>query len=188
MASLLSPTDGIVRPFLTRRRSRNRVGDVDRALLANWYVVQVQHGDRNPARTLADAYPETSYKTWANLFSQMRSQRPALLTEAPRRGVAGGWLTDHGERLVGMAVPEAIRVEYEAGREVYKDLRHERRTAMPKRSHFASVKEYDAAFDVWEVTLQWVASFESGPDTFEGWEDWVDRMEDSVRSGARAPL
>lgn len=184
---LIRITDLAVRPFLVGRTTRNRVGELERALLAEWYVARVVDGDRNPARTLADRYPESSYKTWANIFSRMRTQEPALLTGAPRRGVAGGWLTDHAEAILGYgeaAVPAALREEYEATRDIYPaPVRRHRRTAPPARSKFATDAEYDDAYAAWARRGVWAYEVEIGPNTFEDFDDWWIRMREEESEG-----
>lgn len=180
MPPFASLTDRAAAPFLESRRTRNRVREVDRAELAAWYVAQVAGGDRNPAKTLSDRYPDSSYKTWANVFNRARTQQPTLLTDPPRRGVAGGVLTEHAERVLGYSskVEGDIGNLYEEGRDVYSaPTRRERRTAMPRRSQFASEVEYDRAFDTWAGGAGvWHAEFESGEETHEDLEDWWNRM------------
>lgn len=77
----------------------------DQANLALVYVMSVSAGERNPARSLAARYLGTSEKTWANRFNRLRSL--GLLTPAPRRGVAGGQLTDMAHDLLGETRPGA---------------------------------------------------------------------------------
>jgi hypothetical protein len=175
----VNPTDAAAAPFLVSRRTRNGVGGLDRARLAAWYVAQVAGGDRNPARTLAERYPDSSYKTWTNVFSRMRTQQPALLTEPPRRGAAGGDLTDHADRLLGRSftIPEGLKEHYEAGRDVYPaPVRRAKRTSAPRRSRFSSDADFEHAYDAWANHGQWIAEHEVGPRTYEEFEDWWVRM------------
>jgi hypothetical protein len=95
---LVSPTRLAVEPFLRSRLTRNRVGMADLAALALLYVARVSDGDKNPARSLASEYPATSVKTWQNLFNKARNFD--LLGAPPRRGVAGGELTDKAQELI----------------------------------------------------------------------------------------
>jgi len=188
VATLISPADLVVTPFLAARRTRNRVSDVDRARLAQWYVVQVAGGNRNPARTLADRYPESSFKTWTHIFGQMRSQEPALLTAPPRRGVAGGRLTDHAEGLLGYsagAVPEVLRELYEAERRVFPaPVRRERRETPPKRSTSASDADYNRAWDEWLPRGKWFKETKVGPAELELFEDWWNRAREEAAEEA----
>lgn len=182
-------------PFLAARRTRNRVSDADRAQLAWWYVQQVDGGDRNPAQTLAERYPETSAKTWANHFTRMRSQSPALLTDAPRRGVAGGSLTEHAERLLfgdAVTVPYGWREGFEATREVYAaQFEEETFKREPRRSWYTTDAEFDAAWREWEssavepldfeehLVTRSVRRIEVVPETFEDFEDWFVRQREA---------
>ena len=187
-----TPTDVAVRPYLESRRTRNRVAEADRARLAAWYVQQVESGDRNPARTLAQRYPGTSYKTWANVFSQARTEAPALLTPAPRRGVAGGHLTEHAERLVG--APEIavdLATTYAETRQVTPGVTRavgEGRVAAPERSLFDTDAEYDRAWEAWLDTdpdapvgdpKRYWHMETTDPDEVEDFEDWWQKVASS---------
>ncbi|WP_344203750.1 hypothetical protein [Aeromicrobium alkaliterrae] len=172
-------TDLATAPFLSSRRTRNKVSDEDRARLVAWYVAQVAGGDRNPARTLADRYPDSSFKTWANIFSRARTEQPVLLTAAPRRGVAGGVLTDHAERLLGFSsdVPDELVEVYQAEREEHAaSVRYDKRVKPPRRSRFSTDAEYEATFDLWAQRRVWFIEVEVGDATFEDFEDWWNRV------------
>lgn len=97
-------TDDVVQPFLDARLTRQSVGRVELARLALEYVTRVQNGDSHPATSLATEYPETSAGTWNNQFTKAR--KAGLLTDAPRRGVAGGQLTDAAWELVLGFIPK----------------------------------------------------------------------------------
>lgn len=99
--SFSSPEGLAIDAFLVAGPRRNAVTMRDQARLALVYVMRVNAGERNPARALAARYAGTSEKTWMNRFTRLRSL--GLLTPAPRRGVAGGDLTDLSLDL--LAVP-----------------------------------------------------------------------------------
>lgn len=104
-SDFLSITDAVVAPFLRSRRTRQPYDRADLARLALEYVARAcdpLDPDSNPAKTLAREYPETSAKTWANLFTKARAA--GLLTPPPRRGVAGGDLTPEGWNVVSGTV------------------------------------------------------------------------------------
>jgi hypothetical protein len=98
--ALGSPEQVAVEPFLVAGPRRNAVTMTEQARLALVYVLRVNAGECNPARVLATRYAGTSEKTWMNRFNRLRSL--GLLTPAPRRGVAGGTLTDLGLELLGV--------------------------------------------------------------------------------------
>lgn len=95
------PSQDVLEPFLSNRATRNKIEPEALARLAWEYVIRVHEGDRNPARSLADEFPGSSFKTWANLFSRARAA--GFLTKPPRRGVAGGELTEAAWELLALA-------------------------------------------------------------------------------------
>lgn len=187
---LVRPTDLVadppVRPFLESRRTRNKVAQVDRARLVAWYVERAQAGDPNPARTLAQRYPESSFKTWANVIHQARTQVPKLLTPAPRRGLAGGQLTEHAQRLIGLAPEESgvtaeLDAAYQAGRE--RSQVRQGRVTEPMRSQFDSDDDYNRAWERWisrnpdaEDDSRYWHMESTDPDQVEDLEDWWNRV------------
>lgn len=198
MPTLTSPADLAARPFLLSRRTRNRVSDADRARLCAWYVAAVAGGDRNPARTLADRFPESSYQTWANVLSQARTREPALLTPAPRRGVAGGDLTEYAEGLLGAfpELPADLQRVYEVEREVYPaEFEEQAFKREPRRSWYSTDAEFEAAWDEWTDTAsepldieyapvtRSVRRVEVVPATSELAEDWWTRVAGRERAG-----
>ena len=100
---LVRPERLLVDPFLAAGPRRNPVTMTEQARLALTYVLCVDAGERNPARALAARYADTNEKTWVNRFHRLRSL--GLLTAAPRRGVAGGHLTDRAIELLSGPMP-----------------------------------------------------------------------------------
>lgn len=190
---LVASPDAVVRPFLESRVTRNKVAQLDRARLVAWYVERAQAGDPNPARTLAERYPESSFKTWANVIHQARTQVPALLSPAPRRGLAGGYLTEFAERLVGVApgrvgVTAELDAAYRAGRE--RNQVQQGLVTAPKRSRFASDDDYNRAWERWinrdpdaEDDSRYWRMESVDPDDVEDLEDWWNRVANSPHPG-----
>lgn len=166
---LVQPSDLRLRPFLDAAKTRNPVTRAEQAALAFEYCQMVRDGHRNPAAALAERFPETSAKTWANRFHRLR--RLGLLTDPPRRGVAGGMLTESAAALLGFAFPRWLLDEWRAGREYVgpTDQQRDEIAALAGASYGATD----------EAMKKWLAANPGA-----GWEtieDFIDRKVDEER-------
>lgn len=84
---------------LRRRRKPSPDADLRRAEIAAQYVDLVQQGVRNPRVRLAKQWP-LSPDTIRDELHEAR--RRDILTDAPRKGIAGGQLTEKGRKLLGI--------------------------------------------------------------------------------------